>query len=176
MQARIGVTLHGQSGVLWTACAFGHRAATPDHVWRATIWSRVSERGEFNGFLKSPNSVIGHLDTVELCPAEASVFHFEPELAVVIGKRRSPHFARRGAGRVFGYTQFIDGSSREAARRLFPWANRGTPWPHGAVSGDQMEVPNANALPVKLWVNDELRHDFSTAVDVTATSPKCWPN
>src|SRR5215211_4188377 len=41
----------------------------------------------FNAFLKAPTSIIGHGDTVELPDAPATVFHFEPELALVIGKR-----------------------------------------------------------------------------------------
>ena len=38
------------------------------------------ERGLFNAFLKSPNAALGHGGTVVLPDAEASVFHFEPEL------------------------------------------------------------------------------------------------
>ena len=44
------------------------------------------DRGEFNGFLKSPTGVVGKGDTVELPPVDASVFHFEPELSLIIGK------------------------------------------------------------------------------------------
>ena len=45
------------------------------------------DRMDFNAFLKANTSVIGQNGTVELPPAEAKVFHFEPELALVIGKK-----------------------------------------------------------------------------------------
>ncbi len=43
-------------------------------------------RGEFNAFLKSPTSVISTKETVRLPEVDVTVFHFEPELAIVIGK------------------------------------------------------------------------------------------
>jgi len=39
-----------------------------------------------DAFLKSPSAVIGSGDTCELPPVPATVFHHEPELALVIGK------------------------------------------------------------------------------------------
>ena len=43
-------------------------------------------RGEFNAFLKSPTGIINTTDTVELPEADGNRVHFEPELAIVIGK------------------------------------------------------------------------------------------
>lgn len=121
------------------------------------------ERGEFNAFLKSPNSVIGHNDTVELCPAPASVFHFEPELAVVIGKPASRVSAAEAMDCVFGYTQFIDVSSRGLPGGFFLGKSWHTFGPMGPVLVTKDEMTTPNNLGIKLWVNDELRHDISTA-------------
>jgi 2-keto-4-pentenoate hydratase/2-oxohepta-3-ene-1,7-dioic acid hydratase in catechol pathway len=121
------------------------------------------ERGLFNAFLKSPNSVIGLNDTVELCPAEASVFHFEPELAVVIGKPASRLSAEEAMDCVFGYTQFIDVSSRGLPGGFFLGKSWHTFGPMGPVVVTKDELTEPNQLAIKLWVNDELRHDISTA-------------
>ena len=121
------------------------------------------ERGLFNAFLKASSSVIGLNDTVELCPAEASVFHFEPELAVVIGKPASRLNADNAMDCVFGYTQFIDVSSRGLPGGFFLGKSWHTFGPLGPVLVTKDEIPDPNQLPLKLWVNDELRHDFSTA-------------
>src|SRR6266542_6954968 len=61
----------------------------------------------FNAFLKSPNSIIGNGDTVELPDTPATVFHFEPELALVIGKRAANLTPDEAADHIFGYTPFI---------------------------------------------------------------------
>ena len=77
-------------------------------------------REEFNAFLKSTSAVIGHGDTVELPRADVTVFHFEPELGVVIGKPAS-HLSRSNAlEHVFGYTMFIDASARGLPGRVLP--------------------------------------------------------
>ena len=46
-------------------------------------------RGDFNAFLKSPTGIIATKGGVELPEADVTVFHFEPELAIVIGKTAS---------------------------------------------------------------------------------------
>jgi 2-keto-4-pentenoate hydratase/2-oxohepta-3-ene-1,7-dioic acid hydratase in catechol pathway len=70
------------------------------------------EPAPFNAFLKAPTSIVGNGDTVELPPAEVTWFHFEPELALVIGKRAA-HLAPEAAmEHVFGYTSFVDVSAR----------------------------------------------------------------
>ena len=120
------------------------------------------ERGLFNAFLKSPNAVIGHLGTVTLPPAEASVFHFEPELALVIGKRASHIAAENALDYVFGYTQFMDVSARGLPGGFFLGKSWHTFGPMGPLLVTRDEVSNANDLSVRLWVNDQLHHDIST--------------
>lgn len=121
------------------------------------------ERTDFNAFLKSPTSVVGLHDTVTLPPVAAGVFHFEPELAIVIGKFASHLNANQALSCVFGYTQFIDGSARGLPGGFFLGKSWHTFGPMGPalVTADEIEHPNA--LGVKLWVNDELRHHFSTS-------------
>lgn len=121
------------------------------------------ERGLFNAFLKSPNAALGHGGTVVLPDAEASVFHFEPELALVIGKRASRIAAEDAMDHVFGYTQFIDVSARGLPGGFFLGKSWHTFAPMGPLLVTRDEVPNANDLGVRLWVNDEQRHDITTA-------------
>ena len=127
------------------------------------IEPRAPERTDFNAFLKSPNSLIGSGDTVELPPAEASVFHFEPELALVIGKRAGHIQAADAMDHVFGYTQLMDVSARGLPGGFFLGKSWHTFGPMGPalVTADEIDAPNE--LPIRLWVNDELRHDFSTS-------------
>ena len=120
------------------------------------------DRGEFNAFLKSPTSIIGTGDTSEFPSADASVFHFEPELALVIGKTASRVSQADAMDHVFGYTQFIDGSARELHGGFFLGKSWHTFAPMGPalVTADEIEDPND--LGIRLWVNDDLRHDFSS--------------
>jgi 2-keto-4-pentenoate hydratase/2-oxohepta-3-ene-1,7-dioic acid hydratase in catechol pathway len=115
LQPRVEEAIAGQSGIPLTQVRIRPPLPRPGQLVCLAgnyLEPQKPERGVFNAFLKSPNSVIGLNDTVELCPAEATVFHFEPELAVVIGKAASRLSATEAMDCVFGYTQFIDVSSR----------------------------------------------------------------
>src|SRR5580700_7702670 len=72
----------------------------------------LSEPAPINAFLKSPNAVIGHDDTMVLPDVPALIFEGEAELALVIGKRASRVRAADAMSNVFGYVNFIDGSAR----------------------------------------------------------------
>jgi len=122
-----------------------------------------TERGLLNAFLKSPNSLVGHGGTVELAPAEATVFHFEPELALVIGKAASRIKAEDAMDHVFGYTQLMDVSARGLPGGFFLGKSWHTFGPMGPLLITKDEVPEPNNLGIKLWVNDEQRHAISTA-------------
>lgn len=121
------------------------------------------ERGLFNAFLKSPNSVIAHGDVVELPAAEATFFHFEPELAVVMGKPASHVSAAEAMDCVFGYTQFMDVSARGLPGGFFLGKSWHTFGPMGPFVVTKDELTEPNKLSMKLWVNDNLRHDIATA-------------
>ena len=119
-------------------------------------------RGEFNAFLKSPTGIIATKGTVELPEADVTVFHFEPELAIVIGKT-AKHLSQENAlDHVFGYTQFIDVSARGLPGGFFLGKSWHTFAPMGPALVTADEVSDGNALGVQLWINDGLQHDFST--------------
>ncbi len=117
----------------------------------------------FNAFLKATTSVIGTGDTVELPDAAATVFHFEPELALLIGKRASHLTPEAAMAHVFGYMQFIDVSARGLPGGFFLGKSWHTFAPLGPVLVTADEVPQPNSLQVRLSVNGEQRQEYSTA-------------
>ena len=119
-------------------------------------------RGDFNAFLKSPTGIIATKDTVELPEADVTVFHFEPELAIVIGKTAKHLSTDNALDCVFGYTQFIDVSARGLPGGFFLGKSWHTFAPMGPAIVTADEVGDANALGVQLWINDGLQHDFTT--------------
>lgn len=117
-------------------------------------------------FLKSSNSVIGDGDTVVLPDSPATVFEHEAELAVVIGKRASRIVAAEAYDYIFGYTNIIDVSHRgggsPGADNFFIGKSWDTFGPLGPALLTADEVPDPMNLPVKLWVQGELRQDYTT--------------
>lgn len=165
-QPKIEAAIQGQRGLTMESVSFCAPMPRPGQLVCLAgnyLEPRQPERGLFNAFLKSPNSVIGHGGTVELAPVEATVFHFEPELAIVIGKSASHLQAEGAMDCVFGYTQFIDVSTRGLPGGFFLGKSWHTSGPMGPVIVTKDEVPEPNNLGVKLWVNDEMRHDISTS-------------
>ncbi len=126
----------------------------------------LTERPEINAFLKSPNSIIGHLDTMVLPDIPASIFEGEAELAVVIGKRAQNVAAADAMDYVFGYTNLIDGSARGIPPRdnaFYQMKSRETFCPIGPFLVTADEVPDPEELAVKLWNNGILMQDFNTS-------------
>jgi len=121
------------------------------------------EAGPFNAFLKAPTSIIGHGETVELPDAPVTVFHFEPELALVIGKPASHIKAADAMDYIFGYTMFIDGSARGLPGGFFLGKTWHTFGPLGPALVTADEVPEPNNLRVDFSVNGELRQSYSTS-------------
>ena len=119
-------------------------------------------RGEFNAFLKSPTGIIPTKGTVELPEVDVTVFHFEPELAIVIGKTAKHLSEENALDCVFGYTQFIDVSARGLPGGFFLGKSWHTFAPMGPALITADEVADGNALGVQLWINEGLQHDFST--------------
>jgi 2-keto-4-pentenoate hydratase/2-oxohepta-3-ene-1,7-dioic acid hydratase in catechol pathway len=117
-------------------------------------------------FLKTPDTVVGPNDEV-LIPYRSVKTDFEVELAVVIGRTaRYLDSAEEALARVAGYAVVNDVSEREFQ------IERGGQWDKGKncetfnplgpwlVTAD--EVPDPQALALKLWVNGEIRQDGST--------------
>ena len=116
-------------------------------------------------FFKSPEGISGDGDTVVLPPHDASIFHHEAELAVVIG-RQTKDVAREDAlGAVFGYTAYNDVSARGIGRegiasflgKSFDTFAGFGPW---IVTAD--ELPDPQRLRVNVTVNGEWRQDYAT--------------
>ncbi|NYI04225.1 fumarylacetoacetate hydrolase family protein [Allostreptomyces psammosilenae] len=118
-------------------------------------------------FMKAPNTVIGPYDTV-LVPRGSTRTDYEVELGVVIGSTaRYLATAEEGLAAVAGYAVSHDVSEREFQ------LERGGTWDKGKscetfnplgpwlVTAD--EVPDPQALGIRLRVGDETRQDSSTA-------------
>ncbi|PKB64210.1 MAG: hypothetical protein BZY82_11860 [SAR202 cluster bacterium Io17-Chloro-G3] len=120
-----------------------------------------------NMFLKSPESIIGPGDTVELPEFQAEVFHHEAELGVVMKGPARNISELDYMKAVFGYTCFTDVSARDDGRKTwragsFLGKSFDTFCPIGPCIVTVDEIRNPNALGVKYWVNGQLRHDYIT--------------
>ncbi len=118
--------------------------------------------GPFNAFLKSPNSIIGQGDTVELPDAPVTFFHFEPELALVIGKRAAHLRPEEAMDHIFGYTPFIDVSARGLPGGFFLGKSWHTFAPLGPALVTADEVPEPNNLRVEFAVDGKVQQSYST--------------
>ena len=125
------------------------------------------EPAVLDAFLKSPTAVIGSGDTCELPPAPASVFHHEPELAFVIGRTASKVEQDDALSYIFGYTNFLDMSARGLQGAVGNSFFLGKCWDTFAPMGPALvtadEIADPQDLQVRLWNNDEPRHDFPTS-------------
>ncbi|KOT64845.1 MULTISPECIES: fumarylacetoacetate hydrolase family protein [Streptomyces] len=121
-------------------------------------------------FLKAPDTVVGPHDPV-LVPRGSVKTDWEVELAVVIGRTaRYLESDDEARAAVAGYTIAHDVSEREFQ------IERGGQWDKGKncetfnplgpwlVTAD--EVPDPQALGVRLWVNGTLRQDGTTAEQI----------
>jgi len=122
----------------------------------------VRPRQPIDFFLKSPRSIIGPGDTVELPPAQANIFHHEAELAFVIKKTVKNVKAENATDLVFGYTAFIDISARGLSKWFFNHKSYDTFGPMGPALVTADEIPDPHDLDVKLRVNGDLRQDYNT--------------
>ena len=125
----------------------------------------LKEKPQINGFHKSPAAIIGNGDTMILPDVPATIFEGEAELGLIIGKRASNVSESDAMDHVFGYLNFIDGSARGLPpdrNVFFQVKSRATFAPIGPFIVTADEIPDPQNLSVKLWVNGELKQDFST--------------
>jgi len=114
-------------------------------------------------FLKSSEAILDPGGTVELPPHQATIFHHEAELAVVIGRtaRRVP--AAEALDYVFAYTPFVDVSARGLMpRSFFSGKSFDTFAPIGPALVTADEVPDPQRLTIELAVNGQTRQRFGT--------------
>jgi len=124
-----------------------------------------AEPAPINAFHKSPNSVIGHGDTMILPDVPATIFEGEAELALVIGKRASNVKAQDAFDYVFGYLNFIDGSARgllPPGNTFYQMKSRDTFAPMGPWLVTADEIADPHNLQIRLWVNEDLKQNFNT--------------
>ena len=124
------------------------------------------ERQTQDMFLESPDSVLGPNGTVVLPNHEATIFHHEAELALVVGRRSKDLPAdERALEALAGYTCAIDVSGRGIGRigpsRIGKSFDTFTPLGPAMVTVD--EVSDPQNLQVTLSVNGEQRQSYSTA-------------
>jgi 2-keto-4-pentenoate hydratase/2-oxohepta-3-ene-1,7-dioic acid hydratase in catechol pathway len=120
-----------------------------------------------NMFLKSPEAIIGPGGTVVLPDFDATVFHHEAELALVIKGPAKDVPAERWQDAVFGYTGFIDVSARGEGRLTwragsFLGKSFDTFAPIGPCITTRDAIADPNRVRVRFWVNGEPFHDYTT--------------
>ena len=135
----------------------------------------LKEKPEPQAFLKNSHSVIGPGETMNLPDVPASIFEAEAELALVIGKTAKNVKAEDAYDYIFGYLNFVDGSSRGLSMGMgMPYFMKcqddSAPLGPWIVTAD--EVANPMNLRVQQWNNGEPTHDYNTddmAHDIAAS-------
>jgi 2-keto-4-pentenoate hydratase/2-oxohepta-3-ene-1,7-dioic acid hydratase in catechol pathway len=126
-----------------------------------------------DAFHKSPDAIIGDGDTMVLGDVPATVFEGEAELALVIGKKARNVAPDDAESYIFGYTNFVDGSARGLPiAGFYSMKSRAGYAPLGPFIVTKDEIPDPNNLRVRLWNNEELMQDYSTA-DMFTKIPDC---
>ncbi|HEX2941664.1 MAG TPA: fumarylacetoacetate hydrolase family protein [Rhodopila sp.] len=125
----------------------------------------LAKPAPINAFHKAASAIIGPDDTMVLPDVPATIFEGEAEMAVVIGKRASRVPASQAMEHVFGYINFIDGSARglpPPGNVFFQMKSRDTFAPIGPYLVTKDEIADPQKLPIRLWVNGELKQSFNT--------------
>jgi 2-keto-4-pentenoate hydratase/2-oxohepta-3-ene-1,7-dioic acid hydratase in catechol pathway len=170
LKPKIEATIRGKEGIALDGVRL--RAPVPKPAKLICAAVNYLEFGQrepavLDAFLKSPSAVIGSGDTCELPPAQASVFHHEPELALVIGKTATKVSQDEALSHVFGYCQFLDMSARGLQGAVGNSFFLGKCWDTFAPMGPALvtadEIADPQNLQIRLWNNDEPRHDFPTS-------------
>ena len=123
------------------------------------------EPAPINAFHKSPNAVIGQGDTMVLPDVPATIFEGEAEMALVISKHASNVSQEDAFDYIFGYLNFIDGSARglpPAGNTFYQMKSRDTFAPMGPWLVTADEIADPQNLPVRLWVNEDLKQNYNT--------------
>lgn len=170
MKPRIEAAIQRQEGVALDQVRLRAPVPRPTKLICAAVnYLEFGQRepAVLDAFLKSPTAIIGDGDTCELPSAPASIFHHEPELAFVIGRTASKVSQEDALSYVFGYTNFLDMSARGLQGAVGNSFFLGKCWdtfaPMGPVLVTADEIPDPQNLQVRLWNNDEPRHDFPTS-------------
>jgi len=170
LKPRIEAAIRGQEGLPLDNVRLRPPVPKPSKLICAAVnYLEFGQRepAVLDAFLKSPSAISGNGDTCELPPAQATVFHHEPELALVIGKTATKVSQEEALSYVFGYCQFLDMSARGLQGAVGNSFFLGKCWDTFAPMGPALvtadEIANPQNLQIRLWNNDEPRHDFPTS-------------
>ncbi|MBI3513823.1 MAG: fumarylacetoacetate hydrolase family protein [Proteobacteria bacterium] len=132
-------------------------------------------------FIKAPRAIVGDGDIVTL-PRYARNVDWEIELAAVIGRPARNVPLERALDYVAGYTIANDLSARDAGRRgpvpdLSPfkwdWTSHKSfegSCPLGPWIVPASDIPDPQALGLKLWINDVIKQDSHTSKMIFTTA------
>ena len=115
-------------------------------------------------FSKFTNTVAASGEDVPLTDA-ATQYDYEVELAVVMGDGASKVSESDALGKVFGYATANDISARDLQTRTPQWLLGKTLdkfMPIGPYLVTADDVPDPQKLPLRTWLNGELRQDSNT--------------
>lgn len=129
-------------------------------------------------FLKTPNTVVGPNDSVEI-PRDSEKTDWEVELGIVIGRRASYlDSPEESMDYIAGFVTANDVSERDfqmavsggqwSKGKCAPGFNPTGPW---LVTPDEVDHQN---LSLKSWVNDEIRQDSNTADQIFNVKHVIW--
>jgi 2-keto-4-pentenoate hydratase/2-oxohepta-3-ene-1,7-dioic acid hydratase in catechol pathway len=123
-----------------------------------------------NGFLVSPEAVMGPGGTTVLPAYNFSICHHEAELVVVIGKRGKSVPQSEAMNYIFGYTAGVDVSARGAWGWLSKAYDGFKPIGPCIVTADEITEPHD--LRIRLAVDGQPRQDYNTS-DIGHRIPEC---
>ena len=170
LKPKIEASIQGKEGVALESVNLRPPVPRPSKIICAAV--NYLEYGQreaavLDAFLKSPSAVVGTGETCVLPPAPATVFHHEPELALVIGKRATNVSQEDAYSHIFGYCNFLDMSARGVPGAIgisfFLDKCFDTFAPMGPALVTADEIPDPQNIQIRLWNNDEPRHDFPTS-------------
>jgi 2-keto-4-pentenoate hydratase/2-oxohepta-3-ene-1,7-dioic acid hydratase in catechol pathway len=170
LKPKIEAAIRGKEGVALASVRLRAPVPKPSKLICAAVnYLEFGQRepAVLDAFLKSPTAIIGNEDTCELPPVPATVFHHEPELALVIGKTATKVSQEEAMSCIFGYCNFLDMSARGLRGAVGNSFFLGKCWDTFAPMGPALvtadEIADPQNLQVRLWNNGEPRHDFPTS-------------
>lgn len=145
----LGINYHAHAE---EASRYEQKAFGGDRPYPIYFSKRVNEAVPDGGFIESHPGLVERLD-------------YESELAVIIGKEAKNVKAEEAYDYVFGYSVLNDVSARVLQTRHKQWYfGKGldgfTPMGPWIVTAD--EIPGKPALPIRSYVNGELRQNSNT--------------
>jgi 2-keto-4-pentenoate hydratase/2-oxohepta-3-ene-1,7-dioic acid hydratase in catechol pathway len=122
---------------------------------------------DIRGFVKLSSTLIGANEAV-VKPLQTERLDYELELAIVIGGKCDNVTPQQAMQFVAGYSVFLDMTARDMVTKsvgghLMVGKNFRTFGPLGPWITTADEVADPQACKLRLWVNDELRQDSTTA-------------